>query len=146
MILLILYFVVKYAAYVAWCLFGLDKFRPDSEDQQSRAFLYGFLRLLIGFVFGVLVFVVLIVLAPGSGTRAMGSYLAYFAIYLPVRWVEWTIMAILIIPGSNPFLRWLSGLNRPDRLWRLGGIGISFLADVPVLIAIGGFPIGRILC
>jgi hypothetical protein len=146
MVLLVLYLVVKYAAYVAWCLFGLGKLRPDSEDQQSRAFLYGFFRLLIGFVFGVLVFVALIVLAPGSRTTAISSFLGYLGIYVPVRWIEWTIMSILIIPGSNPLLHWLSGLNRPDRLWRLGGVGISFLADVPVLITIGGFPLGRILC
>lgn len=142
----VLYFFLKYAAYVFWCYFGLKKFRPGGEDQQSRAYMYGFYRLLIGFGFGLLVFLGLMILAPGSGTTAAGSYLGYIGIYFPVRWVEWTIMSVLIIPESSSLTQWLAGLRQSDRLWRLGGIGISFLADVPVLIAIGGFPVGRILC
>ena len=143
---LVLYFVPKYATYVVWCYLGLKKFRPEGEDQQNTAYLYGFYRLLIGFGFGVLVFLAVLILAPGSGDSAAGGNLAYFCVYFPVRWVEWTIMSVLIIPGSDTILHCLSGVHRRDRLWRLGGIGLSFLADLPLLIIIDGFRVGRILC
>lgn len=143
---LVLYFVPKYVAYVGWCYLGLKKFRPQGEDQQNTAYWYGFYRLLIGFGFGVLVFLAVLILAPGSGDSAVSGNLAYFCVYFPVRWVEWTIISVLIIPGAHTILPWLSGVHQRDRLWRLGGIGLSFLADVPLLIIIGGFRVGRILC
>jgi hypothetical protein len=143
---LILYLVPKYVAYAAWCYLGLKKFRPQGEDQQNNAYLYGFYRLLIGFVFGALVFLALAILAHGTDTSATSTTLDDLGIYFPVRWVEWTIMSVLIIPGSNATLRWLSGRDQRDRLWRPGGIGISFLADLSLLFLTSRIQVGRVLC
>ena len=47
---------------------------------------------------------------------------------------------------SMPGLSFIDGLNARGRLWRLGGIVVSYLADLPFLISEGGLPHGRILC
>ena len=95
----ILYVILKYAAYVCWCYFGLKKFRPPSEDRLSVAFRFGFYRLLIGVVFGGLIGIGVFVAASGL-PHGGGSVFAYLCIYIPVRWVEWTIMSIMIVRES----------------------------------------------
>jgi hypothetical protein len=143
---LVLYLVPKYAAYVAWCYLGLRKFRPRGGEEQNQAFLYGFYRFLIGFGFGALVFAAAAILGLGNGNSNTDSIFSYIGIYFPVRWIEWTIMSVLIIPESRSFLQWVVGLHQSDRLWRLGGIGLSFLADVALVFISDGFRVGRILC
>jgi len=144
--IVIFYFVLKYVANVTWRNFGLKKFRPPADDRESVAFRFGFYRLLIGVVFGFAVGLSVFAVAPGLTNGADGGIFLYLCTYIPVRWVEWTIMSFLIIRGSNPPGQWLFGLSEADRLCRLGGIGVSFLADIPIFIAAAGFPVGRILC
>jgi hypothetical protein len=75
------------------------------------------------------------------------NVLTYLLVYVPVRWIEWTIMAMIIMPASFPLWRWAGGSNSNDRLWRLGGIAISCLADIPLIVSLGGVvPVGRFLC
>ena len=82
-------------------------------------------------------------LAPGLPE----NLIAYLSVYVPVRWIEWTIMALLILPGPISPLQGVAGGGRADRLWRLGGIVISCLADIPLIVSLGGvIPVGRFLC
>jgi hypothetical protein len=75
------------------------------------------------------------------------NVVTYVLVYVPVRWIEWTIMAMIIVPGSHAFSRWIVGTDRNDRLWRLGGIAISCAADIPLIMDLGGvIPVGRFLC
>jgi hypothetical protein len=54
-------------------------------------------------------------------------------------------MAVVLVPGSMS--QFFLGATKPDRLWRLGGIVISCLADIPLIISLGGvIPTGRFLC
>ena len=81
--------------------------------------------------------------ALGSGFAA--NALTYLSVYVPVRWLEWSIMAALLLSPS--ISQFLFGAARPDRLWRAGGIVISCLADIPLIISLGGvIPTGRFLC
>jgi len=44
-----------------------------------------------------------------------------------LRWIEWTIMAILLNPSvrrTPHALHWFIGTENRDRLWRIGGIVI----------------------
>jgi hypothetical protein len=51
------------------------------------------------------------------------------------------------VPDCAGRASFLLGERKPDRLWRLGGIVISCLADIPLVISLGGvIPTGRFLC
>ena len=71
----------------------------------------------------------------------------YLGAYVPVRWIEWTIMAAFLTPGLLGKPHWFFGNTNRDRLWRLGGIVISCVAGIPFIEAFNGpIPTGRFLC
>ena len=72
---------------------------------------------------------------------AVRQIAAYLAVYVPVRWLEWSLIASLI---ERSGLAFLVPRSRGSVLFRLGGIGVSCLADVPMLV--DGLPIGRFMC
>ena len=140
----ILYLVTKFLAYSAWIFLGLHTIRKETRPL-FRSFLLGFFRLCLGFFFGVLIYLLSSALLSQLGFSSGSNFLAYLAVYVPVRWLEWSIMAAILAPGS--FVQFLVGRARPDRLWRLGGIVISCLADIPLIVSLGGIiPTGRFLC
>jgi hypothetical protein len=66
---------------------------------------------------------------------------------VPVRWVEWGIFEVALQPSARAWDVFTLSADPRVRRWRLGGIVISCLADVPVMIALGGvLPVGRFLC
>lgn len=140
----ILYLVVKYLAYSGWMFFGLQKLRNDPSPL-LRSLLLGLLRLCLGFFFGVLIYLLSSGLMSLFGYGLGQNVIVYLLVYVPVRWIEWGIMSMFLIsPDGAGFL---VGESRPDRLWRLGGIVISCLADIPLIISLGGvIPTGRFLC
>lgn len=140
----ILYLVVKFLAYSGWMFFGLRKLRDDPSPL-LRSLLLGLLRLCLGFFFGVLIYLLSSALMSLSGYGAGQNVIAYLLAYVPVRWIEWGIMSMFLIsPDGASFL---VGESKPDRLWRLGGIVISCLADIPLIVSLGGvIPTGRFLC
>jgi len=143
----LLYFGSKFLAYSVWCYFGLYKFRPQQKPALLGALAFGFLRLFLGFFFGVLIFLLSSSLMSALGSGLSQNIASYLIVYVPVRWIEWTIMAMVIVPGSFPLSRWAAGSGANDRLWRFGGIAISCLADIPLIASLGGVvPVGRFLC
>jgi hypothetical protein len=143
----LLYLAGKFAAYSFWCFLGLKILRKPQTPLPSRALAYGFLRLLLGFCFGALIWFLSALLMYKLGYGFSQNVATYLLVYVPVRWLEWTIMAILILPGTHSFSRYFIGTSSQDRLWRLGGIAISCIADIPLIISLGGvIPTGRFLC
>ena len=71
--------------------------------------------------------------------------LAYLAVYVPVRWFEWALIELFLSSAARTLGGFVlsSGRTRP---WRIGGILVSCLADVPVMLALGGLPMGRFMC
>ena len=113
----------------------------------SRALGFGLLRLLLGFMFGLFIYLVGSIVYSALIDAPATSLLTYLAVYVPVRWLEWSILGLLISPSARKFGVFWTGLNSRDRLWRLGGVLISCVADVPMIIALGGIlPVGRFLC
>ena len=138
---LLIYISIKYVAYAAWCGLGVHLLRAASPRLSTSLF-FGFIRLLIGACFGIMVFFVggmMHLEAPAN------PLLMYFAVYAPIRLVEWSILSYLIADRS--------GTLATTKLfaWTLGGIVVSHLADIPMFLLLRGgpgemLPVGRFLC
>jgi len=137
------YGIVKYIADAAWCYAGLRWLRQRNSFRAALGF--GFLRLLLGVFFGVGIFVVGGMMHLEVPTHPV---LMYLSIYAPIRYLEWSMLLILItrlhaVP-SLPAL-W------KRQAWIFSGILVSHLADLPLILtsydgAKGFLPVGRFLC
>ena len=143
---LVLYGVIKIAAYTAVCLGGLRYLGQRRDTVLLPAVGLGLLRVAMGLVFGVGIFFASAYLVAGSGGGTKGQVFAYLTVYVPTRWIEWSLIALLLTPGARSLGGFLFGSSRADRLWRASGIAVSCAADVPVLLAVGGLPVGRFMC
>jgi hypothetical protein len=157
---LLLYVAIKFTVYVVWCGIGVTLFRLQSPNTIRAALGFGLVRLLLGVALGTGLFLAAAVVKIGNWGL---SHLAiYLLMYVPLRWIEWSIMGYLLQPASQSLLiapaRISSGSvvitaghsRSMGVLWKLGGILVSHLADLPVILAAGGIgnmlPIGRFLC
>ena len=142
-----LYFVVKLIAYCLWCYVGLRLFRPSARLLPLRALGWGMFRLFMGFFFGILIYFLSSALITHIGAGLPENTITYFAVYVPIRWIEWSIMGVLLFQGAASASPWIFGRSPRDRYWRLGGIVISCLADIPLIYSLGGvIPTGRFMC
>jgi hypothetical protein len=142
-----LYFVVKLLAYCAWCYVGLRSFRPAASLLPLRAFVFGILRLFMGFFFGIVIYFLGSFLVEAMGSGLSENILTYLYVYVPIRWIEWSILSTILRRGQPNRSPWLFGENSRERNWRFGGILVSCLADIPLIMFFGGvIPTGRFLC
>jgi hypothetical protein len=129
----LIYILVKLVCYTGWCWLGLRLWRPASATP-LRGFGLGVLRLAIGVVFGVAIFVVV----PAQRDDLLWKYIV---IYAPVRMLEWFILALIIRRNSE------NKATSATVRWCLGGIVVSFLADLASPEGVAGhFCVGRCLC
>ncbi len=129
----IIYVLIKLAFYTAWSWVGLRFWRPDSARWRNAA-AFGILRLAIGVMFGVTIFIAV----PAQRNDVLWKYLA---IYTPVRLVEWLILAWIIRRKSSS-----QGVFA-TLAWCVCGIVISFVADFASPEGVAGhFCVGRCLC
>ena len=144
---LIAYITIKYLAYSVWCLIGmrrLESFLPRCTLRQALGI--GLIPLLIGLVFGVVISLGSLVYSALIGLPGLPAtgLVVYVAVYVPVRWVEWTLMSMIFAYNTRDFS--LVGINSRDRLWRCGGVFISCVTDVPLIIVLrGSLQVGRFL-
>jgi len=150
---LALYVLAKFIAYTVWCAVGVQllwSFERTAQVQLSTAWGtgparkwllatgYGFLRLLMGIFFGITIWILGTLVAANLFDTPHANLLTYFLVYVPVRWVEWSILAWLIARNAGSSLGYK---------WRLGGIGISCLADIPLIASMGWtLAVGRFFC
>ena len=71
----------------------------------------------------------------------------YLSIYAPVRYVEWTILALFL----QRFARAVEVRSFKAQAWILGGIAVSHLADLPMILSSYEgtkefLPVARFLC
>ena len=129
----LIYVLIKLAFYTAWCWVGLRLWQPNSP-RWRKATAFGVLRLAIGVVFGVTIFITM----PAQPDDVLWKYVS---IYTPVRVVEWLIIAGILYRNSDN-KRLASIVGRCA-----GGIAVSFVADFASPEGVAGhFCIGRCLC
>jgi hypothetical protein len=138
-----IYIIVKYLVYCAWCYYGLMRLRDKASIGNAIGF--GSARLGLGIVFGVGIFFVGAFLHLNAPAH---PWLMYLSVYAPVRYIEWTILAALVIAGATSTHSIGDGVAQR---WIVGGIVLSHLADLPVILfthggAQGFLPVGRFLC
>ncbi|MBI3549758.1 MAG: hypothetical protein HY078_12025 [Elusimicrobia bacterium] len=137
-----IYAALKFAVYSGWCWVGLRALRPQETPSARAALGLGLLRLSMGLGFGVLIWF----LASFVAVQIVRSEpLIYLMVYVPVRWVEWGIIEGLLVRDSGPS-GFLWGHSGGARGWRVRGIVVSCLADIPVIVSMGGLPLGRFMC
>lgn len=142
-----IYVVLKYVAYAWWCSVGLRLFNRALRARVAAALGFGLLRLVIGLFFGFIIASLSTWIYTTFSSVSEKSVLIYLSVYVPVRWIEWSILGVVIAPGARTLKSFLIGLNRISRGWRLGGIMFSCLADIPIIVSMGGVvPVGRFLC
>ena len=134
---MLLYAVAKFVAYAVWCFFGLYLFA--ARPSLVGALKFGAVRWLLGLAFGLLA-------AVGLGSVSAQSVSAlYVGVYVPLRVIEWSIMARLVVrgePASRTLIR-----NPKTWVWVLGGIAVSFASDLASPEGMAGrFCVGRCLC
>ncbi|HEY0901831.1 MAG TPA: hypothetical protein VGD95_06885 [Micavibrio sp.] len=134
-VIYIIYILVKFLAYAAWSYLGLKILAGFSAPSKRQALSFGFLRLLMGGMFGVLIF-----LMYPTGPEAL--VVKYIGIYGAVRLVEWGLLGLLIYSVSDrprPY-------SRAFLYWVIGGILVSFAVDLLSPAGIDGhFCVGRCL-
>lgn len=149
---LISYVALKFAACIVWCGLGVYLFRPDSPAKLRQAFGFGFTTLILGIGLGAGIHY----LASSGNLRTEIEGVShrdiYFRIYVPARWILWSIagylmqqsaMSLLAGPsvsystGPASFFRTPSS-RFPGVLWKLGGIAISFVTDLSMIAGAGG--------
>lgn len=135
---MLLYGVTKFLAYCLWCFIGLKVLSP-SLTTLRRAVCLGVIRWLLGIFLGVVVFFVV------GQTESTSVLKLYVAIYLPLRIIEWGVLAFLL--HHTAAKQGVSFSGRWVAAWIVGGILVSFLTDMvsPEGMA-GRFCVGRCLC
>jgi hypothetical protein len=123
------YVALKYIAYSLWCAV-LTGFRGAPW---WRGWLgLGFLRLIIG-------------VAIGGGLTALGFHLGWaheapgpwLVMFLPIRWLEWSITAHFQAQTRPSVGTLLMGIDNKRRAWQAGGILVSFVTDFALVFALG---------
>jgi hypothetical protein len=136
---LAIYIGLKLTLYTAWSYGGMRHLRPKRPPGWLDALRWGVVRLGIGWVTGILVAPLVV------GAVATGHLPLFYATGLVVvRWLEWGLLEVMIAPelGGRSILL---GSSRSGRVWRVGAVLASYLADAPFLLT-QGFPQGRIFC
>ena len=101
----------------------------------------------MGFFFGILIYLLISTLITHIGSGLPRNTITYLAVYVTVRWIEWSIMAAFLSRNAANTSPWIVGESSRDRYWRLGGILVSCLADIPLIYSLGGvIPTGRFMC
>jgi hypothetical protein len=132
LVVIVFYGAVKLLVYGVWCLLALTL--AGFPEKLWRSVGMGLLRWSMGLALGLLLF---FLVRPARADVVP----LYFAIYVPVRALEWGLVSVLILPRGErwPWRRRLA--------WIGGGIVLSFVTDLasPDMIEHGRFCVGRCL-
>lgn len=145
MIVLFLYYTaLKFLAYLVWCFGGLLLLHRGMRRRWLHAAAVAVALALVRVLFGLFSgYIIFSQAAPRFMLPAMrlaeGLWPSYFALYLPVRFIEWLIIAMLIIYLAKRATLSLDGDGQrrrqtmPALCWIIGGVVLSCLLDLLTL-------------
>lgn len=125
------YPILKYLSYAAWCGLLSRAYNPERRLWRT-AWGLGIVRLFIGIIVGAIL--------TYSGIQIeFGTHYVFtwVALMLPVRWLEWSVMALILAKSGFDPAKFLLGVNGKLRAWQLGGIVVSFATDFLMMMAAG---------
>ncbi len=139
--IIIFFIVAKLALYTFWCWYGIRLLAPARRNAAPLALGLASLRLVVGFVLELAWVYSIGSVAPSDDYSRLGFDPLTFGIgFLLLRFLQWSGISLLIMWGTPRFS--LQGAGIADWLWRLGGVGLSFLGDgVAIVLYVGVFGI-----
>ena len=81
----LLYLLTKFLAYIGWMYLGLRVLRSGSKASIAHAFFLGLLRLFLGLIFGVVIYLLSSAMLSQLGYGSASNALTYLSVYVPVR-------------------------------------------------------------
>jgi hypothetical protein len=142
MFILVVYFPAKIFAYSWWCYQGIRNMQLTYTRPKLAAFLFGLLRLALGLTL-ILILLFLTAAIYDEKNPFNTGLLAYLLVNLPVHWLEWSVMDVIMNRKSRALKFFIPGSSSASRYWRLGGVGINVLLDIPLIFATNGLPVGN---
>jgi hypothetical protein len=138
----VVYALIKWIAYSAWSFVGIKMLRVPSQAPLRNALQFGAARLMMGLLFGVAIHQIssLVSYALGLDDSDARHLWTYILVYIPVRWIEWSLLAAMMHPSKYPLRSCIWNLDSKLTLWRLGGMAVSCVADLPVIATFGFAP------
>ena len=132
-----LYGLLKFIFYSYW----ISKI-PPSRPSLKAIFLFALIRLILGIILGIAAGYLGLLVSLGvvsSGDKWGFIFLPAYLVYIPIRYIEWGLMALIIRKKI-----W----NRELQFWILKGIVVSYLCDflMHLIAIIFKFEVGRIFC
>jgi hypothetical protein len=141
--LLLSFIPIKLLAYIWWSYKGFFFLKLHFNYPKLRAIVYGLIRLLMGLMLGMaLVYMALLIVDPRN--LVLSGIITYLLVYLPVRWLEWGLLEFIMSPKARSFDGFIFGVNKNSRRWRLGGLLLCAVMDVPIIILTKGAGLGNI--
>ncbi len=144
--LLFVTLVLKAIAYFFVIRFGILWLGGPVGRVNGRAIALVGIRALLGLVVAVPLWIFSSELSAALGESRSADHIGYFVVYAPLRWIVWSVVALLIIPQPHRFTGFLLGFALRDRVWRLAAVGVSFACDLPLLFGYGGPVVGKFFC
>ncbi len=114
-----IYFAVKYAGYIAWCTVGDRLLDPAQSKRAQLGLMWGTMRFAIGLAAGLAVRVA----SYRMTYHQIHSLPIYFAIFIPIALIEWTLIDVMMRNGK---------FRARDAVWIAIGIAVTLAADLPI--------------
>jgi hypothetical protein len=130
---ILLFIIAKLGLYTLWCWYGIRLLAPSRRNATAVAFGLACVRLVVGLALGMTWAYLISFLAPSAEYNRLGFDPFTFMVgLLGLRLLLWSAMSVLIRIGTGRL--YLLGAGIADWLWRLGGVGLSFIGDALGLV------------
>ena len=135
------FLLLKLLAYGGWCALGYVALAPERPSRAYRSMRLGAFRLATGFVLGW-IYVGALGLGVGGPNRLGVPIAALISGIVALRWLEWSIVGVLVERADWGPKDVLLGRDLPRAAgWRAGGVLVSFATDFATVFGVGALEV-----